>query len=138
MSGGINDVAGVEDRMCELNNQKHHLGSKWHPFLAPKGFDKCVSCSCVVSTVQWLPYLFFFTFSLVEGDIVHDYIVCILYYVLEIERSCHYLQSYSVEYIFVPMFELMPNDLKCDIMIIYVIQDLLFSLNSFTAVGCQL
>ncbi|KAK4298173.1 hypothetical protein Pmani_029456 [Petrolisthes manimaculis] len=48
--GGTNDVAGVEDRMCELNKQKHHLGSKWHPFLAPKGFDKCVSCSCVLNS----------------------------------------------------------------------------------------
>uniref|UniRef100_A0A0P4WGX1 VWFC domain-containing protein n=1 Tax=Scylla olivacea TaxID=85551 RepID=A0A0P4WGX1_SCYOL len=35
-----------ESAMCELNEQRHHVGTVWHPFLAPYGFDKCVSCSC--------------------------------------------------------------------------------------------
>ncbi|XP_071520088.1 dorsal-ventral patterning protein Sog-like isoform X3 [Panulirus ornatus] len=42
-----NDVT-EESNMCELNNQKHLLGSKWHPFLPPRGFDKCVSCICML------------------------------------------------------------------------------------------
>ncbi|XP_042225564.1 dorsal-ventral patterning protein Sog-like isoform X1 [Homarus americanus] len=44
---GPNDVA-EESKMCELNDQKHLLGSKWHPFLTPKGFDKCVTCTCLL------------------------------------------------------------------------------------------
>ncbi|MPC28122.1 Dorsal-ventral patterning protein Sog [Portunus trituberculatus] len=35
-----------ENAMCELNEQWHRVGAVWHPFLAPYGFDKCVSCSC--------------------------------------------------------------------------------------------
>lgn len=38
-----------ESAMCELNEQRHHVGTVWHPFLAPYGFDKCVFCSCEVS-----------------------------------------------------------------------------------------
>lgn len=38
-----------ESAMCELNEQWHRVGTVWHPFLAPYGFDKCVSCSCEVS-----------------------------------------------------------------------------------------
>ncbi|XP_018017544.1 dorsal-ventral patterning protein Sog-like [Hyalella azteca] len=31
---------------CHFNNQTHPVGSQWHPFLPPNGFDKCVTCSC--------------------------------------------------------------------------------------------
>ncbi|XP_069192318.1 dorsal-ventral patterning protein Sog isoform X2 [Procambarus clarkii] len=46
---GGSDVA-EEKKMCELNNQKHLVGSKWHPFLPPEGFDKCVSCACELNS----------------------------------------------------------------------------------------
>lgn len=48
LPGSIN-LSDDESEMCELNEQKHYVGSMWHPFLAPNGFDKCVSCSCMVS-----------------------------------------------------------------------------------------
>lgn len=47
--GSIN-LSDDESEMCELNEQKHYVGSMWHPFLAPNGFDKCVSCSCMLAS----------------------------------------------------------------------------------------
>ncbi|KAK8753730.1 hypothetical protein OTU49_001336 [Cherax quadricarinatus] len=44
------NAVSEENKMCELNNQKQFLGAKWHPFLTPKGFDKCVSCACVLNS----------------------------------------------------------------------------------------
>ncbi|KAG0721291.1 Dorsal-ventral patterning protein Sog [Chionoecetes opilio] len=49
---GSENLAGASE-MCELNEQQHHVGSKWHPFLPPSGFDKCVSCSCEVQECSW-------------------------------------------------------------------------------------
>ncbi|CAL4104586.1 unnamed protein product, partial [Meganyctiphanes norvegica] len=31
---------------CKFNNQSHKLGTLWHPFLPPVGFDKCTTCTC--------------------------------------------------------------------------------------------
>uniref|UniRef100_A0A2P2I3W9 Short gastrulation protein n=1 Tax=Hirondellea gigas TaxID=1518452 RepID=A0A2P2I3W9_9CRUS len=31
---------------CRFGNQTHPVGSQWHPFLPPNGFDRCVTCSC--------------------------------------------------------------------------------------------
>ncbi|KAK7071801.1 hypothetical protein SK128_020608, partial [Halocaridina rubra] len=38
------------DQTCRLNDQRHKVGTLWYPFLVPKGFDKCVTCTCKLSS----------------------------------------------------------------------------------------
>lgn len=33
-------------QVCLFNSQSHNLGTLWHPFLPPNGFDKCTTCTC--------------------------------------------------------------------------------------------
>lgn len=39
-------------RGCYLGKQFHSMGSKWHPFLVPNGFDRCTECVCDPITLE--------------------------------------------------------------------------------------
>lgn len=44
-----NDLS-ASNQACELNEQRYRIGLVWYPFLVPKGFDKCVTCTCQLSS----------------------------------------------------------------------------------------
>ncbi|XP_066975982.1 dorsal-ventral patterning protein Sog-like isoform X2 [Macrobrachium rosenbergii] len=41
---------GRPEKMCDFNDVRYSVGAVWYPFLPPKGFDKCVTCTCQTSS----------------------------------------------------------------------------------------
>lgn len=39
-------------RGCYLGKKFHSVGSRWHPFLVPSGFDRCTECTCDPVTLE--------------------------------------------------------------------------------------
>ncbi|XP_037782803.1 dorsal-ventral patterning protein Sog-like [Penaeus monodon] len=98
---GGNDVD--TGSVCELNNLKHRVGSKWHPFLAPKGFDTCSVCTCLMSRAEQ-PYIDCFRSSCPplpcpESEIVSNPSSC-----------CPVCRETEPEMLLPPAWSDMPND----------------------------
>lgn len=36
----------LNETHCFFQEKYHLVGSRWHPFLPPRGFDKCITCVC--------------------------------------------------------------------------------------------